>query len=89
MIADGVPAVPRRWTNKENGPNSADAWAAAWLAIGEAGAADRRDVIAVMRKASPISFRTARDLLMQAVKEGTLEVVSRDRYNRPTLRRPL
>jgi hypothetical protein len=41
-----------------------------------------------MREASPISYRTARDILQQAVKTGLLEVVDRDRYTRPILRRP-
>lgn len=87
MSTDPIPAVPRRTRTASGRPSTADAWAAAWHAIGEAGAADRRDVIAVMRKASPISWRTAKDVLVQAVSDGLLEVVSKDRYGRPTLRR--
>jgi len=87
MSTDRVPDVPRRHAGESQRPNAAKAWAMAWHAIGKAGEADRRDVIILMRRASPISYRTARDILTQAVSDGLLEVVSRDRYGRPTLKR--
>lgn len=87
MTTDPIPAVPRRTRPENLRPNTADAWAAAWLAIGEAGEIDRRDVIVAMRRTSPISWRTAKDVLIQAVADGLLEVVSKDRYGRPTLKR--
>jgi hypothetical protein len=87
MATDEVPDVPRRHVPEGARPNGRAAWIAAWTAMGDGREWPRAAVIATMRKASPISRRTARDLLIQAVEEKHLEVVSRDRYGRPTLKR--
>lgn len=88
---DPVPGVPKRsygmlryGTVPETGP----AWRAAWEKLAE-GPMDRVELIGIMRAANPISFRTARELLIHAVANGVLEVHSRDHCGRPTLRRPL
>lgn len=90
MATDEVPAVPRRGRfAKDHRPSAAAAWAAAWDHLGAYGrAVARDDLIDVMQGASPVTHRTARETLQQAVTEGLLEVVSRDRYGRPTLKRP-
>lgn len=87
MTADHAPDVPRRWVARER-PNAGVAWAGAWAFLADGRSAPRFAVINAMQKASPISFRTARDILIQAVQEGTLEVTARDRFGRPTLKRP-
>jgi hypothetical protein len=88
MATNQAPAVPRRYALGPDRPNGRTAWIAAWIAMADGRERPRAEIIATMRKASPISFRTARDLLIQAVDEGHLQVVSRDRYGRPTLKRP-
>ncbi len=89
MTADQTPAVPRRrWpTSATDRPNAGPAWLAGWNLLAEDAERPRAEIIAAMRAANPISYRTARDILTQAVSSGLLEVVSRDRYGRPTLRR--
>jgi hypothetical protein len=88
VSTDEVPNVPRRHVPDDTRPSSATAWAAAWRFLDRDEPVPRAEVIAVMRKASPISWRTAREVLTDAVSSGLLEVASRDRYNRPILKRP-
>jgi hypothetical protein len=93
MTADQVPPVPTRYQSTH--PRHADqvrassgpAWRAGWRLLSDLEPHPRAEVIATMRAANPIAYRTARDILTQAVNAGLIEVVSRDRYTRPTLRR--
>jgi hypothetical protein len=88
MPAERVPDVPRRYVPEGGSrPQSGPAWSAAWELLSDGENHHRTEVIATMRKASPISYRTARELLTLAVKEEVLTVVERDRYGRPTLKR--
>ena len=87
---DPAPGVPRRspgLLRYGSRPESGPAWEAAWKRLAE-GPCPRHELIAVMRAANPISFRTARELLIHAVASNVIEVAARDRYGRPTLRRP-
>jgi hypothetical protein len=93
MATDQAPPVPRRYPSdlpsvREARPSARPAWCAAWDLLADLEPHPRTEVIAAMRVANPISYRTARDILTQAVNDGLLEVVSRDRYTRPTLKRP-
>ncbi len=89
MTTDQTPDCPRYWHPQDHGrPKAGPAWAAGWALLADREPHPRAEVIATMRAANPISYRTARDILTQAVTDGLLEVVSRDRYGRPTLRRP-
>jgi hypothetical protein len=89
MTVDRTPDVPRYWHPQQPArPAAGPAWAAGWALLSDLEPHPRPEVIAAMREASPISYRTARDILQQAVKTGLLEVVDRDRYTRPILRRP-
>lgn len=88
MTTDPIPDVPRRWTTETPArPSAGPAWEAAWRYLADLHPRPRAEVIAFMRAASPIAYRTARDILTKAVADGLLEVASRDRYTRPILRR--
>jgi hypothetical protein len=86
-----IPDVPRRPQStgrKATQPDSAAAWRVAWGLLSDGEPHPRTEVVTAMLGAdNPISWRTAREILIQAVKDGTLEVVGRDRYTRPILKR--
>jgi len=87
---DEVPDVPQYWKVRTDGrARTGPAWEAAWEMLADGKAYPRAEIIAVMREANPISVRTAKELLIRAVDDGTLEVVARDRYTRPTLKRSM
>jgi hypothetical protein len=90
MTSDPIPEVPRRYQSSiaPYRASSAEAWAAAWTALSGGVHVKRSDLIEVMCAAGWVTPRTARDILIHAVDSGTLEVVSRDRFGRPTLCRP-
>jgi hypothetical protein len=88
MATDKPADVPRRRRGAGGSrPSTRPAWEAAWKLLDDGGAHPRAEVIATMRDANPISYLTAREVLNEAVREGTLTVVERDRYGRPTLKR--
>lgn len=88
MPAERVPDIPRRRIPEGGSrPRSGPAWSAGWELLSDGRGHHRTEVIAAMRAASPISYRTARELLTLAVAEDVLTVVERDRYGRPTLKR--
>jgi hypothetical protein len=88
MATDQIPDMPRRRGGQPGG-NMAAAWTAAWEYLaGSTDGATRSDLIWVMRDAGPVSFRTAREILIAAVDNGSLIVTSRDSNGRPTLARP-
>jgi len=86
MSTDEIPPVPQ-YNRPRTRPSTGPAWRAGWLLLSDGDPRSRTDVIAAMREANPISYRTARQVLSQAVTDGLLEVVSRDHVGRPTLRR--
>jgi hypothetical protein len=89
MTTEPIPAVPRRrQPGDSTRPSSEAAWVAAWHYLGLHGPTSRADLIVVMQDASPITDRTAREVLIAAVTENKLEVASRDHSGRPILRRP-
>lgn len=90
MTTDQAPDVPRRSrpaTESDGRPSTAPAWCAAWDLLADGQTYPRAEVILVMRTANPISYRTARELLNEAVRNGVLTVIERDQYGRPTLKR--
>jgi hypothetical protein len=87
MTTDSIPDLPRRRPRYSRSV-MADAWKAAWEYLGQNDPTSRAALIDVMQQATSVSYRTAREILIAAVGNGSLHVVSRDPLGHPTLRRP-
>jgi hypothetical protein len=88
MTADQIPDLPRRRPRYSRSVME-DAWRVAWEYLGQPDIeVSRADLIDIMQRSTTVSYRTAREILIAAVGNGSLLVAARDASGHPTLKRP-